>query len=823
MRKLFFLSLLFSTALPILAQKNLSGSADTRLSIEKLNVVGNVLMIAAHPDDENTALLAWLAKGRKYRTGYLSLTRGEGGQNLIGSEQGDLMGVIRTQELMSARRIDGAEQFFTRAIDFGFSKVATETFTKWDREQVLADVVWVVRNFKPDVIILRFSGTPRDGHGQHQASAILGKEAFRAAADPKRFPEQLKYVQPWQAKRIMTNLPTFTPAMEKAAAEMPNTIQADSGEFDPLLGYSFGEIAGMSRSQHRSQAMGWAETKGAQKNYLVMVDGEAPAKDLFDGVDTSWKRVAGAARVDALLSKALIEFSDREPQRSIPALLEARKLLIGSEQNYLVKQKLAELDEAIAKAAGLWLDATADRAYVVPGSTVKVKAVAINRSGISIELKVPVSKKLEKNIVNNSESPISVDLKQEYSEPYWLKNPKHGDLYDVSDYKVLGDAENKAAMEMKFIVYIEGTEITYMRPVIFRYVDRVRGELIKPVVYVPPVTMRLSERSLIFPSRDAKNIEVQVTTHMAGSKGEVKLQLPAGWRVEPATNAFELNEVGSQVALKFRLTPPAGDSLGPVKAIANINGREVAQALDAIAYEHIPPQAVFPPAEAKLVRADIKMGAKRIGYIMGAGDDVPQYLRQLGCEVVLLSAEDLARTDLKQFDAVLTGVRAYNTRADLRANVQRIFDYVKAGGTYVVQYNVMEGGFFGGDPKILENVGPYPMKITNERVTEEDAQVEFAASHPLMSFPNTISQNDFKGWVQERGLYFANPFDAKYVSLLSSHDTGEANLTGGTLYTRYGQGHYIFTPLSWFRQLPAGVPGAYRIFANLLSAGKNPQ
>ena len=823
MRKFFLLSFLFSTGLPIFGQRNLSGSAETRVAIEKLNVAGNVLMIAAHPDDENTALLAMLAKGRKYRTGYLSLTRGEGGQNLIGSEQGDMMGVIRTQELMAARRIDGAEQFFTRAIDFGFSKVAAETFRKWDREQVLSDVVWVIRNFKPDVIVLRFSGTPRDGHGQHQASAILGKEAFRAAADPKRFPAQLKYVQPWQAKRVMTNLPTFTPAMEKAAAEMPDTIQVDSGEFDPLLGYSFGEIAGMSRSQHRSQAMGWAETKGPQKNYLVMVDGDPAAKDLFDGVDTSWHRVQGGEKVEALFLKALHDFSDREPHKAVPALLEARKLLAAMPSNYLVKQKLADLEETIAKAAGLWLDATADRAYVVPGSTLKVKAVAVNRGPMAIELKTPAALKLQKNIISNSELPLNISPTEAYSEPYWLKNPKQGDMYGVDDYSVLGSPENKAAVNVTFAVDVDGSKITYSRPVIFRYVDRVRGELTRPVILVPPATLRLSERSLIFPSRDPKSIEVQVTAHQPASKGDLKLILPEGWKSEPSTNSFNLKELGEQAVLKFRLTPPDTDSMGPVKAMATVNGLAVNQSLDTINYEHIPPQAAFPKAEAKLVRADIKLSAKRIGYIMGAGDDVPQYLRQLGCEVQLLSAADLAREDFKQFDAVLTGVRAYNTRPDLRANIQRIFDYVKAGGTYVVQYNVLEGGFFGGDPKILEHVGPYPMKITSERVTEEDSQVEFSAAHPLMRFPNPISQNDFNGWVQERGLYFANAYDEKYVSLLSSHDTGEANLKGGTLYARLGQGHYVFTPLSWFRQLPAGVPGAYRIFANLLSAGKNPQ
>ncbi len=828
MRKLIVLSLLLCTSIPALAQKNLSGSTEIQLNLEKLGVLGNVLMIAAHPDDENTALLAWLAKSRKYRTAYLSLTRGEGGQNLIGSEQGDLMGVIRTQELLAARRLDGAEQYFSRAIDFGFSKTAAETFTKWDRKTILGDVVWTIRRFRPDVVILIFSGTARDGHGQHQVSSIIGKEAFRAAADPKQFPEQLAYVEPWQAKRLMMNLPSYTPEMEKQSAATPNTLLVDPGEFDPLLGVSFAEIAGMSRSQHRSQAMGFPERKGAQKSYLLTVDGDAAAKDMFDGVDTTWNRIEGGGKVGDLLAKALLELPARNPEKVLPILMEARQALVKL-NGFYASQKKQELDELIVKAAGLWLDATAERYQIVPGKPVKISAQALARLNTKVELSevtlasLGITQKPDRALAHNvtfiQTLQATFPAGTPYTQPYWLQLPKKGDLYNIADVRELNVPENQP-LTAQFKVKVEGQELTLLRPVIFRYVDRVRGELTRPVIIVPPVTLKLSEKALIFPSRSAKEIEVQVTANQAGESGVIKLELPTGWRSTPQSMAFVLTETGEQATVKFNLTPPDHDFVGKVKAIATTASGEVAQAQDSILYEHIPPQAVFPLAEAKLVRADIQLAAKRIGYIMGAGDEVPPYLRQLGAEVVLLSADDLARSDFKKFDAVLTGVRAYNTRPDLRANVQRIFDYVKNGGTYVVQYNVMEGGFFGGDPKILEHVGPYPMKITSARVTEEDAQVEFVASNPLMQWPNLISQKDFDGWIQERGLYYASEYDPKYQSLLSSHDTGEANLTGGTLYTAYGKGHYIFTPLAWFRELPAGVPGAYRIFANLLSAGK---
>ena len=836
MRKLIVSSLalylLLCTSIPVLAQKNISGSAEIQLSLEKLQVIGNVLMIAAHPDDENTALLAWLAKNRKYRTAYLSLTRGEGGQNLIGSEQGDLMGVIRTQELLAARRIDGAEQFFTRAIDFGFTKTATETLTKWDRKLVLGDVVYAIRRFRPDVIILIFSGTPRDGHGQHQSSSILGREAFRAAADPNQFPEQLKLgVEPWQAKRLLLNLPSYTPEMEKQSAATPNTLRVDPGAFDPLLGVSYAEIAGMSRSQHRSQAMGFPERKGSQKAYLLFQDGEPASKDLFDGIETGWSRVAGGGKVAEALAKAQAMFDPRQPEKIAPLLLQARQTL-ESINEFHAKQKLRDLDELIAKAAGLYLEAAADRFQAIPGKNMKITAAAIVRSGLKVEfnqvavpslsVETQPARSLENNVVAKVDLNAAIPASTPFTQPYWLRAPKKGDMYGINDLRDLDTPENPPLMAI-FKVKVEGQELSLPRPVQFRYVDRVRGELTRPVVFAPPVALKLSDKALIFPNRAAKEIEVQVTANQPNESGKVRLELPAGWQSSPQSNLYTLKETGEQATVKFKLTPPPTDNIGRVKAIATTSTGEFSQSLDAITYDHIQPQAVFLPSEARLVRADIQLAAKRIGYIMGAGDDVPTYLRQLGAEVTLLSPEDLTRGDFRRFDAILTGVRAYNTRADLRANVQRIFDYVTNGGTYVVQYNVMEGGFFGGDPKILEHVGPYPMKITTARVTEEDAQVEFAAASPLMKWPNIITAHDFDGWVQERGLYYASEFDPKYKSLLSSHDTGEANLPGGTLYTAYGKGHYVFTPQSWFRQLPAGVPGAYRIFANLLSAGKHPR
>ncbi len=818
-------------SIPAFGQRNLSGTPEIELALHKLNVLGSVLMIAAHPDDENTALLAYYARGRSMRTGYLSLTRGEGGQNLIGSEQGDLLGVIRTQELLAARHIDGAEQFFTRAIDFGFSKSADETMGKWGREKVLSDVVWVIRNFRPDVVILRFSGTPRDGHGQHQASAILGKEAFSAAADKDRFPEQLRYVQPWQVKRLLFNVFSFSPEQEKEAREMPHRVEVDTGEFNPVLGKSYTEIAGISRSQHRSQGMGAPERRGPSHNYLVTVAGPPADRDAFDDVPTTWARVPGGEPVGRILAEAERTFVPEQPEKTIPLLLKARPL-IAAMDDPLAKRKLAELDETLALCSALWLDATADRYAAVPGSTVKVELEAINRSpfpvawtGYSLisaggDTAGHKTDSLAANQAKRAEAMWSVPGDQPYSQPYWLRTPHAGDTYEIKDQRSIGMADTPPVLTAEFALKFGDAAITLRRPVHYRYVDPTEGELTRPLVVAPPVAVNVAEPVALFPNEKAKKIEVAVKANAAGAAGELRLDLPPGWRAEPMSQPFRVADAGGEMALVFSITPPRADAQGRLRAIARVDGREISSGMASIAFPHIPPQTLFPEAAAKLERANIALTAHKIGYVMGAGDQVPEALGQLGCEVRLLSARDLAEGDLGGFDAIVTGVRAYNVRADLRANQQRLLDYVHDGGTLIVQYNVAEGGPFGGRRSgQLSHIGPYPLEVGRGRVSVEEAPVRFLAPDSvLLVSPNHISERDFEGWIQERGLYFASEWDEHYQPVLETHDPGEKPLEGGMLYARYGKGVYIFSAFSWFRELPAGVPGAYRIFANMLSA-----
>jgi LmbE family N-acetylglucosaminyl deacetylase len=816
------------------SQRELAGAAEIKLALDRLNVCGTVLMIAAHPDDENTAVLADLARGRLVDTGYLSLTRGEGGQNLIGPEQGEKLGVIRTEELLDARHIDGARQFFSRAIDFGFSKTAQETLDKWGRERTLADIVWVIRKFRPDVVILRFSGTPRDGHGQHQSSAILGKEAFTAAADPRQFPEQLKWVEPWQAKRLVWNAFAFSREQEEETRRLPDRVEVDSGQYNPMLGFSYSEIAAMSRSMHRSQGMGVPLRKGSRMEYFVTVAGDKAKNDLFDGIDTTWGRVPDSSPAAALLSSAAKTFDPEHPERSVPPLIKARPLVAALKGLY-AERKLRELDEAIALCAGVDVEATADHGSVVPGESLQITVSAIRRSAAPVQVKqiawsgtaaakpepLAPAASLSDNVPWTAPVAWHVAENQQDTQPYWLREPRDGDVYRIASQELVGMPENPPLLSAVFTLDVTGTEIQLHRTIVNRFIDRVYGERVRSVAVIPPVALSVPANAFVFPNSQPKAIEIGVKANGGPRSGALRLLAPAGWKVSPESAPFQLAQAGDQADISFAVTPPADHSRAELKAVASVGGHDLDVTVDTIDYPHIPPQTLFAAASSQAVRTDVKTLAHSVGYIMGAGDDVPEALRQIGISTTLLSGEDLARSDLSRFDAVVTGVRAWNTRPDLRANIQRLYDYAAAGGTVVVQYNVLEGGFFGGDPKLLERVGPYPIEIGRERVTVEDAPVRFP--NPgliLLKAPNEITERDFDGWVQERGLYFAAKWDKRYEPVLECHDPGEHPLEGGTLFARVGKGAYIFTAYSWFRELPAGVPGAYRIFANFVSAGK---
>ena len=805
-------------------------SAHLQLLLGKLNTVGSVLYIAAHPDDENTSMLAWLSNGKLVRTGYLSLTRGDGGQNLIGTEKGDALGVLRTQELLAARRIDGAEQFFTRAVDFGFTKSSDETLAIWGHDAILSDVVWVIRNFRPDIIITRFPPDGRAGHGQHTASAIFAEEAFTAAADPQRFPEQLLFVQPWQAKRLLWNV--FRAGMEDSGAK---TFTVDVGAYSPLLGESYQEIAAKSRSQHKSQGFGTAEQRGTNLSVFEMREGDPPARDIFDGIDLTWNRIPGGSAVGDILRDAATKFEPANPSALVPSLLEADTAMSRLAPDPIVKFKRNQLHRAIAAATGLWLAAVADRESATAGSSVVVTATAVNRSPVPMSitaLKTPFASTPPTNegsAVLNSALPDNVPVENKitvtipetapWSQPYWLREPEIlagpdnsiPARYRVNDPLEIGRAENAPSLPVTFTISIDGHPIALTVPTAFRRTDRVKGESYDPLEIVPPVTLA-SGAVYLFPDQHSKTIPVTVTGEADTVSGEVRLTAPAGWKITPAAYPVTITR-GEQTTVQFTVAPPENQAAGDLTATFVSGAQRYSRGLMRVDYDHILPQTILPPSTSRLVRVDVRHAGSSVGYIMGPGDEVPAALRQIGYRVRLLSDADIESGTLSQYDTIIAGVRAFNVREALKRNEGRLMDYVKNGGTFVVQYNTP-------DRTMAPSFSPYPIKISGDRVTLENAPVTLiAGGNGLLNSPNTITAADFNSWVQERGLYFASEWDPRFTPIMASHDPGEKDLPGGTLIADYGKGKYIYTSYAWFRQLPAGVPGAYRLFANIVSAG----
>ncbi|WP_051360210.1 PIG-L family deacetylase [Adhaeribacter aquaticus] len=797
-------------------------SAEILLNLKKLNVLGSALYVAAHPDDENTAMIAWLANEKLVNTGYLSLTRGDGGQNLIGPEIRERLGLIRTHELLQARRLDGGKQFFSRANDFGFSKDYQETLNIWNKEQVLADMVWTIRKFRPDVMITRFSPVPGGTHGHHTTSAILASEAFEAAGDPKKFPEQLKYVQVWQPKRLLWNTSSFFYGSGRQF-DPTGKIAVDVSTFNPLLGRSYTEIAATSRSMHKSQGFGSGANYNQVIDYLEHTKGARAEKDLFEGVNLSWTRIKGGEAVGKLVQKAIQDFNPANPSASVPALLQIKAALDKLPDDPFKTLKLAELSEVIKASAGLFIEATVVQPTASPGETVNLNAIAVNRSTVPVTLQqvvfepngqaVSVNQKLEKELAT-AKATITLPATMPYSQPYWLREPGTLGMFAVPDQYLIGLPENPPALTATYTLLINNIPFSYTVPVMYKRVDPVEGEIYKPFAVTPPVYLNIVDKVFVFADDQPKPVALTIRAGSENIAGTVALQVPAGWRAEPASLPVTLKQKDQEQTLVFKVFPSKNQSEGTLKAVATLNGKTFDNSLVPINYNHIPSQLLFPEATAKVTRLDLKIKGNDIGYLMGAGDEVPATLSQVGYNITLLKDADLNANSLKKFDAVVVGVRAYNTNDRLRFAQTTLLDYVKDGGTLIVQYNV-------NTRLVTDQLGPYPFKVTADRVTVEEAPIRFLKpEHPVLNFPNKITEADFKGWVQERGLYFTNQWDPQYETIISSNDPGSPPLDGGLLVTKYGKGYFVYTGYAFFRQLPAGVPGAYRLFTNFISLGK---
>jgi LmbE family N-acetylglucosaminyl deacetylase len=795
-------------------------AAEIQLAMQKLNVLGRVLYVAAHPDDENTNLMALWANGSLYDAGYLSVTRGDGGQNLIGPELGERLGVIRTYELLAARQIDHGQQFFTRAVDFGFSKGADETLRIWDREKILADIVWKIRKFRPDVIVTRFSPEDTLTHGHHMASAILAREAFRAAADPKRFPEQLAFVRVWQPTRLVWNTSPFFFQNRNQPFDATGLTTFEAGGFNPLLGKAFTEIAAASLSMHKSQGVGSPPRRGERKEYFKLLAGAPMTNALFDGVDTTWNRVPDSGAIADKVQQLIATFAPADPAASVPKLLELREALGPSTDEWAITKR-AEVETLIAACAALHIESSTTLAAVSPDQPLPIKLEAINRSSVRVKLvgaRAPVSgetlqidRPLARDEFVTKDLSPTIPENAAYSQPYWLRKPATSGTFTVDDQQLIGLPENPPPFPIEITLEIAGQQLRYTTNTRYRRIDPIAGEVHESLVIAPPVFANLPNAAFVFGEEKAKTISVRVSSLTEAVRGEVRLDVPSGWRVAPASVAVELKSAGDQLTAEFTLMPPLAQSEGTIRAIIRTDRGDYSFAHEQIAYPHIGVHVLMPAAQAKIVHADIRKRGQLIGYVPGAGDEIPQCLEQIGYTVKVLDPAEITAENLARFDAVVLGIRAYNTQQRIVELQRQLLAYVEHGGVVIAQYNTT------ADLKTKE-IGPYPLEISRDRVTDENAEVRILApDHPVMNTPNKITAEDFKGWVQERGLYFPNKWDPRWTPIISSNDPGEKALDGGLLVAKFGKGYFVYTGYSWFRQLPAGVPGAYRLFGNLVS------
>lgn len=830
MRKLLLLSLVLFT-LPVsftYAQAPATySSADIYLQLKKLNVLGSVLYIAAHPDDENTRLLAYLSKEKQYRTGYLSLTRGDGGQNLIGDEQGIELGLIRTQELLAARRIDGAEQFFSRAFDFGFSKSADEAFKIWGHDKILADVVWMIRKFQPDVIVTRFPGDARAGHGHHWASALLANEAFKMAGDATKFPEQFKYgVKPWQPKRILWN--TFNFGGTNTTS--PDQFKLETGNFNPLLGKGYGEIAAESRSQHKSQGFGIPRQRGQSTEYFSTTGGDAPKNDLMEGIVTTWSRVDGGAAIQKQVDKILATFSFDKPEASVPALAQLYQAINKLPDGYWKSKKLEEVKQLIVACSGLFAEATTANEYSVAGDSIQVNFFVNKQNNTTLlwnNVKLlNFDTSFNENLPYNSNisftKSFAIPVTEKPTQPYWLEKPlDNGGSFDVQDQTLIGNAQATPAFTAVFNFSIGDATFSLSRPVMAKYSDAVKGELYQPAVVIPPVTVAASPAVALTtvngqPTNTAAHLRYK--TNLAEKQLPVNINVTAGQEKGASKDTVINGEAGREFETTLNLTNAAKTNkvLGNVAITANGKQYQYSQYLRSIQYDHIPHINYFYDDNITVVTDDIKTVGHKIGYIAGAGDKVPQALAQMGYHVTMLGAADLTDENLTQYDAVIAGVRAYDVDAFLTAKYDVLMRYVQNGGNLIAQYN--RSSQIGNQIK----VGPYPFTVSSARITDEKANVHvLLPEHPALNYPNKITPKDFEGWVQERSIYHATTKDANYVSPIAMHDPNEQENTGSLIIAKYGKGNFVYTGIVFFRQLPAGVSGAYRLMANLIGLPKN--
>ncbi|MGO3707640.1 MAG: PIG-L family deacetylase [Mesonia hippocampi] len=817
----------------ILQAQNTTSLTSTEIyqKLKKLNFLGSVLYIAAHPDDENTKLISYYANYKHAQTAYLSLTRGDGGQNLIGPELRELLGVIRTEELMAARAIDGGQQYFSRANDFGYSKHPKETFNIWEENKVFEDVVKTIRQFKPDVIINRFDHR-KEGitHGHHTASAQLSVKGFSAAADKNIFPEQVEEYDTWQSQRLFFNTSWwFYGSQEKFdAANKSDMLAVDAGIYSAILGKSNTEIASLSRSQHKSQGFGNSPNRGESLEYLEIIKGEKPNNnDIFEGINTSWTRVKGGDKIGELITQVIEKFDFTQPEKSIPELIKIRRLIAKVENAHWRTIKQKEIDVIILACAGIFAESTTTIPYANPNQEISIQHKIISRNNIPVTLK-SITINQNKIIKNTAHQKLAHNQPKVYTErfkvpasinytsPYWLTEENTTGMYRVSNKKLIGKPRTPTPLTSTFSIGILDETIQLNKAIEYKYTSPVEGEIYQPLAIVPKASVEILSNFLLFENKTPKTLTVKVKAYADSIKGKLKLNLPASWIVNPPELPVELTKNGEEKTFSFSIKPTDNSTEAPLIAELITKESKYTKKLYKLPYKHIPNQIISIPNQAKVINLPLVKKGTNIGYIMGAGDLIPESLTQIGYHVDILSSENLSSENLKKYQAIILGIRAYNTQKALKYTQETLFDYVENGGNLIVQYNTNKD-------LITEQLAPFRLELSRDRVTDENAKVKFLAlKHPVLNSPNKITPQDFSGWVQERGLYFPKHWDKKaFTPILSMSDAGESAKKGSLLIAPYGKGNYIYTGLSFFRELPAGVSGAYRLFVNLISLPKH--
>ena len=816
----FFLIILINFNLHSQEENNIYSSSSIISKLEKLNTLGKVLYVAAHPDDENTRLITYLSNEKKYQTAYLSLTRGDGGQNLIGKDLKENLGLIRTQELLEARKIDGGIQFFTSAIDFGYSKNSKESLEFWNEDQILYELVWIIRKFKPDVIITRFNEVSGITHGHHTASSILTNKAFRISGNPDIFQDQLEILETWKAKRIFWN--TSTRFFDLSKYSDDEILKIDVGLYNNILGKSYNEISSESRSMHKSQGFGSLKRRGSEKELFILTQGDKYDDNLMDGVDVTWNRFGENNEIIEYINNLVGEYDPKKPYKTV------KKLSILYEKVSKIKDegwkeiKLNEIKNLIKACLGLFFESLSDVSISPTGENIKVNFDAINRSPININLKkVSVFDEdflIEKDLINNEffrlEKTIKIPESENFTEKYWLMNKPNFGNYDVKDKELIGNPDNNFPVETNFIFTLNNIEISYTIPLLNKKNSPTKGDDYKIFNIGLPIYLNPKRYNELVVNSNSQTIEVEVISGKENLDATIYLDVPENIKYEPKYFDLSFKDVNEKKIIKFNLTLPEKDSFKEKIIVkAKYNDDYYERGIKEINYDHIIQQVRFPLSEIKIIKFNIKTKGKNVAYFMGSGDNIPSFLSLIGYKIDLLTLDQLSTDILSNYDALIIGIRAYNVNKKLIEKTKEIHDYVKNGGNVLVQYNTSRG-------IDVKDFAPYSFNISRNRTSQENSKVDIInKNHIALNYPNKILLEDFDNWVQERGLYFPINWSDDYETLISSNDSGEKPNHGGILISKIGKGHYVYTSYSWFRQLPSGVSGAYKLFVNLISLG----